>query len=87
MYTFVLYLGLNNVGGKSDYVNAIVQALAHVTPIRNYFLLLSDDNTNDNNEADNDTTTQSHLHWSNPSHCYQQLIGIHVWRLADDGGE
>ena len=54
------YVGLNNVGGKSDYVNAIVQALAHVTPIRNYFLLLSDnnDNNNDSNEAD-DTTTYS----------------------------
>jgi U4/U6.U5 tri-snRNP-associated protein 2 len=54
------YVGLNNVGGKSDYVNAIVQAIAHVIPIRNYFLLLSDnDNTNDNNEADHDTTTVS----------------------------
>ena len=54
------YVGLNNVGGKSDYVNAIVQALAHVTPIRNYFLLLSDnDNNNDNNEAADDTTTSS----------------------------
>ena len=54
------YVGLNNVGGKSDYVNAIVQALAHVTPIRNYFLLLSDnDNNNDNNEAADDTITSS----------------------------
>lgn len=31
------FVGLNNVGGN-DYINVVLQALAHVTPIRNYFL-------------------------------------------------
>jgi len=34
------YIGLNNLG-KTDYVNAAMQALAHVGPVRDYFLLTS----------------------------------------------
>ena len=33
------FVGLNNLN-KTDYVNAIVQALAHVRPLRDYFLRL-----------------------------------------------
>jgi len=33
------YVGMNNLQ-KTDYINAIIQALAHVPPIRNFFLLL-----------------------------------------------
>ena len=32
------YIGLNNLS-HTDYLNAVVQAIAHVKPIRNYFLL------------------------------------------------
>ncbi|KAL3807497.1 hypothetical protein ACHAXA_003988 [Cyclostephanos tholiformis] len=45
------YVGLNNVGGRSDYINAVVQALVHVRPLRDYFLLSSDDR--DGNDNDN----------------------------------
>lgn len=31
------FVGLNNIG-KTDYVNAVVQALVHVRPVRDYFL-------------------------------------------------
>ena len=31
------FVGLNNIGGN-DFINTIIQALAHVEPIRNYFL-------------------------------------------------
>lgn len=31
------YVGLNNVG-ENDYINVILQSLAHVTPLRDYFL-------------------------------------------------
>ncbi|KAL3780299.1 hypothetical protein ACHAW5_005713 [Stephanodiscus triporus] len=33
------YVGLNSLGGETDHVNAVVQALAHVRPLRDYFLL------------------------------------------------
>lgn len=36
------FIGLNNLH-KTDYINAIVQALAHVPPLRNYFLQQSED--------------------------------------------
>jgi hypothetical protein len=70
-------------------VNAIVQALSHVTPIRNYFLLLSDDNdTNNNNEAENDTTIT--VSTSPLVQSFSLLSAIDRYscrRLADDGGE
>lgn len=31
-------MGLNNIK-QNDYVNVVVHALAHVAPIRNYFML------------------------------------------------
>lgn len=32
------FVGLNNIK-QNDYVNVVVHALAHVAPIRNYFML------------------------------------------------
>lgn len=31
------FVGLNNIG-KNDYMNVVIQALAHVKPLRNYFI-------------------------------------------------
>ncbi len=37
------YVGLSNLGGHTDYVNCVVQALSHVRPLRDYFLLACGD--------------------------------------------
>ena len=36
-------MGLNNIK-ENDYVNVIIQALAHITPLRNHFLLDNSEN-------------------------------------------
>jgi hypothetical protein len=33
------FVGLNNIVGHSDYMNVVIQALAHVKPLRDYLLL------------------------------------------------
>ncbi|RCK64270.1 putative mRNA-splicing protein ubp10 [Candida viswanathii] len=38
------YVGLNNIK-HNDYANVVVQALAHVTPIRDHYLLLPNDDS------------------------------------------
>ena len=37
------YIGLNNLK-RTDYLNAVVQALGHVRPLRDFFLLAANDN-------------------------------------------
>ena len=39
------YIGLNNLK-RTDYLNAVVQALGHVRPLRDFFLLAANDNNN-----------------------------------------
>lgn len=55
------FVGLNNVGGN-DYINVVLQALAHVTPLRNYFLagkLRADEETQEANGGLNVALTSS----------------------------
>ncbi len=42
------YVGLNNLN-KTDYLNCVVQALGHVRPLRDFFLLAPTNNNDDNN--------------------------------------
>lgn len=42
------YVGLNNLN-KTDYLNCVVQALGHVRPLRDFFLLAPNNNNDDNN--------------------------------------
>lgn len=45
------YIGLNNLN-KTDYVNCVVQALGHVRPLRDFFLLAPNYESNDDNNDD-----------------------------------
>lgn len=44
------FVGLNNLN-KTDYINATVQALAHVKPLRDFFLSLGNPNATNNNNT------------------------------------
>jgi U4/U6.U5 tri-snRNP-associated protein 2 len=44
------YVGMNNLQ-RTDYVNAVIQALAHVPPIRNFFLMLNSNGSNINSNG------------------------------------
>lgn len=50
------YLGLNNIGGN-DYVNVVIQALAHIAPLRDYFLTGSLRPDNDGQGAKSTSTS------------------------------
>ena len=43
MKNIVGFVGLNNVKAN-DYVNVIIQALAHIPPLRDYFILQNFEN-------------------------------------------
>ncbi|KAL7518240.1 hypothetical protein ACHAWX_003087, partial [Stephanocyclus meneghinianus] len=53
------FVGLNNLN-KTDYLNCVVQALAHVRPLRDFFLLAGSSTNDDNGGIRNDVSLHHH---------------------------
>lgn len=68
------FVGLNNLN-KTDCVNAVVQALAHVRPLRDFFLRQDELNVSTTKSSSKMTaTSSSHRLSQQVAHCFGELV-------------